>query len=256
VIAFAVVVPVLLFAWVVLRSLQGPRIVSSRSEVLNVPPVGQAAPANLADGRPVFVVHQADGTVGVIDGISTHVPFGLAKLNVWCRSSQLFEDLFHGSKWTQDGDYVLGPAPTGLVTYETTMLPDGQVEVGTAIAAVPRSSDSSFQPRGPFCETSTNILYPTLPTQVFESPSEVVAASPSGWVAMKGQLTEVAGRAELCSVYTAGPGCPDGVVVNGLDLTGLFGTNSGTVIPGTFIARVVDDSLVDLTRVPLAGEAY
>jgi hypothetical protein len=251
VVAFAVVIPILVFAWIALRSLHGGEIVPSGSDVLDVPPIGQVAPANMADGRPVFVVHDAEGTVSVVDGLSTHAPFGLAKVIGWCPTSRTFDDLFHGSMWTESGNYIAGPAPTGLVTYGTTMLPDGQVNVGPAIAPAPRGAGGTFRPAGAFCQTSANIIYPTLPTQVFDSPSAVVAASPSGWVAMKGILVEEGARAELCSPLSQGSECQDAAVVNGLDVSGLFGGNPDARFPGTFIARVVDGSLVDLARVPM-----
>jgi hypothetical protein len=89
----------------------------SGSDVLQVPSVGGVVAANLPDGRPVFVVHHEDGPVSVVDAFSTHVTYGIGKLAGWCSSSRTFEDPFHGSKWDEFGDYALGPAPTGLVTY-------------------------------------------------------------------------------------------------------------------------------------------
>ncbi len=253
VVAFAVVIPVLVFAWIGLRSLHGGRVVPRGSDVLDVPAIGQVAPANLADGRPVFVVHHPDGTVSVIDGFSTHVPFGLAKLISWCPTSRTFDDLFHGSRWDDSGYYELGPAPTGLVRYETTILADGRVRVGPAIAPAPRGAGGAFKPAGPFCQGTSGIVYPTLPTQVFHSPSAVVDAAPSGWVAVKGILLEVGGRAQLCSPVSQGSECQDAEVVDGLDVSGLFGPNRDARFPGTFITHVVDGSLVDLTMVPAPG---
>jgi hypothetical protein len=247
-----VVIPVLVFAWIGLRSLHGGRIVSAGSEVLDVPAIGQVAPANLADGRPVFVVHHPDGAVSVIDGFSTHVPFGLAKVIGWCPTSRTFYDPFHGSQWTETGSYVAGPAPTGLVTYGATMLPDGRVNVGPAITPAPRGTGGAFEPAGPFCvPPGDDTVYPTLPTRVFGSPSAVVETSPPGWVAIRGALVDVEGRAELCSPFTKGPGCPVGAVVDGLDVPGLFGGNRARPFrTSTYIARVVDGSLVDLARWP------
>ncbi len=249
-VAFAVSIAALAVAWIVVRPLHREQIVSAGSDVLDVPAIDEVAPANLADGRPVFVVHHNEGTVSVVDGFSTHVPWGLAKVVAWCSTSRTFDDVFHGAKWNEDGDYLVGPAPTGLTTYETTILGDGQVKVGSQIPPSPRGSGGRLEQR-PWCQTSANMVYPTLPTEVFDSPSAVVDAAPDGWVAVKGELVATdAGGVELCSVFTTGPGCLDGASVEGFDVSGLFGENPEFIISGPFIARVEDGSLVDLTRVP------
>jgi hypothetical protein len=79
-----------------------------RSASSQSPPFGTVAPANLADGRPVFIVRGDDGTVAVNDGFSTHVPFGIGKLVAWCPSARTFDDVYHGSKWNE------GPTVTSL----------------------------------------------------------------------------------------------------------------------------------------------
>lgn len=250
-VAFAVSIAVFAVAWIAVRPLHREQIVSVGSDVLNIPAVGEVAPANLADGRPVFVVHHDDGTVSVVDGFSTHVPWGLAKVVAWCSTSRTFDDAFHGAKWNEDGDYLIGPAPNGLATYETTILADGQVKVGSQIPPAPRGSGGRFEQQGPWCQTSANMVYATLPTGVFDSPSAVVDAAPDGWVAVKGELVATdAGGVELCSVFTTGPGCLDGAPVEGIDVSSLFGENPEFVVSGSFIARVENGSLVYLTRVP------
>jgi hypothetical protein len=250
-VAFTVVIPVFVFAWIALRPLHGAQI--SSLDVLVVPPTGQVAPANLAGGRPVFVVHHTDGTVSVVDGFSTHVVFGMAKVNAWCPASRTFFDPFHGSEWTERGFFLAGPAPTGLVTYHTTMLPDGRVRVGPPIRPSPRGAGGSFQPVGPFCQSLAGTVRPTLPTRVFTSPSALVDASPAGWVAVKGVLADVGGRAELCSSFSSvSAACPDSAQVDGLDVVKLFRESSAS-FPGTYIGRVESGALVELTRWPVPG---
>jgi hypothetical protein len=250
-VALAVSIAALAVAWIVVRPMHREQILSAGSDVLDVPAVGAVAPANLAGGRPVFVVHHDDGTVSVVDGFSTHRPWGLAKVVAWCSTSRTFDDVFHGAKWNEDGDYLVGPAPTGLVTYETTILGDGQVKVGSDIPVAPRGSGGRLEQPGPWCQTSANIVYPAMPTEVFDSPSAVVDTAPDGWVALKGELVATGGGGvELCSVFTTGPECHDGAPVEGIDVSGLFGENPGFVVSGPFIARVEDGSLIDLTRVP------
>ena len=98
------------------------------------------------------------------------------------------------------------------------------------------------------------MIYPKLPTQVFDSPAAVVAASPSGWVAVKGTLVKAGVGAKLCSAVMQGAvGCPAQAAVAGLDLSGLFGGDPHARFSGTYLARVVDGSLVDLTSVPVPG---
>src|SRR5438132_10206478 len=153
----AVTIPVLAMAWIALRPLRGAQVTPGVLGVVDVPALGQVTPANLADGRPVFVVHPADGTVEVIDGYSTDVPWGLAKLVAWCSTSRTFDDVFHGARWSESGTYISGPAPTGLATYQSTIQPDGRVLVGSQIPPAPRPSPGGeVQSDGPFCMTSAN----------------------------------------------------------------------------------------------------
>jgi hypothetical protein len=231
----------------------------SGSDVLEVPPVGGVVAANLADGRPVFVVHHEDGTVGVVDAFSTHVTYGIGKLVGWCPSSRTFEDPFHGSKWDEFGDYALGPAPTGLVTYEFSVVSgdQNQVQVDGPIPSHPRGFlTQPFQPAGPFCQSTADMVLPAFPEAVSSSPAGVVAAAPEGWVAVRGTLLATAGKpARLCAAVAEGA-CVDAGPVSGVDVTGLVSAlrGPGTVetIAGPWIAQVRAGALVHLTRVPRA----
>ncbi len=83
--------------------------------VFPVPTLGSTDMGNLHDGRQVFVTHDLDGTVSVLDGVSTHVasnPMG------WCATSRTIDDIFRGARWDAQGRYVSGPAPTDLDSYE------------------------------------------------------------------------------------------------------------------------------------------
>jgi hypothetical protein len=236
--------------WTAIRPIQDDPSVFLSSGVLDVPLVGEAAATTLGDGRPVFVVHHLDGTVSVVDGVSTHVPWGLAKAVAWCPTSRTFDDVFHGAKWNEDGTYVLGPAPSGLVTYETNLLSDGTVSVGSALSPTPRDTSDRFSPAGRWCDTSQNLVYPALPGQAFDSPSEAVDVGPAGWVTVNGVLERAAsGGVELCSMFTQGTSC-NGAPVRGIDASGLFGTDRQFAIAGPFVARVEDGFLVDLIRTP------
>jgi hypothetical protein len=112
--------------------------------------------------------------------------------------SRTFDDRFHGATWNEDGDYLVGPAPTGLATYGTTMLADGQMMVGSEVPPAPRAYGGRFEQPGPWCQTSANMVYPALPTEVFDSPSAVVDAVPDEWVAVKGELVATDAAACCC----------------------------------------------------------
>jgi hypothetical protein len=153
-------------------------------------------------------------------------------------------------EWNEDGDYLSGPAPNGLASYETTIFTDGQVKVGPEIPPAPRGS-GRFELQGPWCQTSASIVYPTLPTGCSTRRRRWSTPRPMGWVAVKGELVATdAGGVELCSVVTTGPACLDGAPVEGIDVSSLFGENPEFVVSGPFIARVENGSLVYLTRVP------
>jgi hypothetical protein len=252
-VALAVAIPVLVVTWNALRPLDGAQ---GGLGLVDVPPVGQVSAANLADGHPVFVVHQIDGTVEVIDAFSTHDPYGLSKLVAWCPSSRTFDDVFHGSRWDESGTYMLGPAPSGLATYQSTIQPDGRVLVGSQVPSAPRPSPGNrVNTVGAFCRTSDELTYPSIPGNVSDSPADVVASAPEGWVAVRGSLIRGGPTgAELCSRLARGSReCAQGAPVEGIDVRGLFKHDPGLVISETFISRVRSGSLVELTRVPEPG---
>jgi hypothetical protein len=65
---------------------------------------------HLEDGTPVFVSHPEAGPLLVLDATSPHQG---NKLVAYCGSSALFEDLYHGSRFTGWGDWIAGRAPPG-----------------------------------------------------------------------------------------------------------------------------------------------
>jgi hypothetical protein len=240
------------------RSRSGVRAMSG-SDVLEVPPVGGVVATNLGDGRPVFVLHHEDGTVGVVDAFSTHVPFGIGKLVGWCPSSRTFDDPFHGARWDEYGDYVLGPAPTGLVTYQVSFIPGdhNQLHVDGPIPSLPRGSlTRPFQPAGPFCQSTTRMVLPDVLRDASSSPADVVAAAPGEWMAVRATLLATAGQqARLCAAVADGA-CVDAATVSGVDVTGLVsalrGPGTTVTVEGPWIAQVRAGALVHLTRVPRA----
>lgn len=106
--------------------------------VLEVPPAGQAAPALLPDGTPLFITHETDGDVHVVEAINPHRFWGLTTLVGWCPPAGAFEDALDGSRFDAAGNYLYGPAPHGLATYDATRNAD-VVLVGERRAGAPRA---------------------------------------------------------------------------------------------------------------------
>lgn len=83
--------------------------------VLPIPAIGATEPGELHDGHPVFVAHDVDGTLTVVDAVSTHLPDDPM---AWCEESRTIDDMAHSARWDAQGRYVAGPAQTDLGTYE------------------------------------------------------------------------------------------------------------------------------------------
>ena len=107
--------------------------------VVPVPTAGSTEPGELHDGHPVFVAHDLDGTVTVLDAISTHLaadPMG------WCATSRTIDDIPHGARWDAQGRYVSGPAPTDLGSYEYVIDQRSQ-EIVVLVYVAPQERSSS-----------------------------------------------------------------------------------------------------------------
>jgi hypothetical protein len=85
------------------------------TDKLVVPAVGETTGDFLADGTPVFVVHALDGSIRVVEAVSTHLPDDPMG---WCAATRTIEDVAHGAKWDETGSYVAGPARSDLGTFE------------------------------------------------------------------------------------------------------------------------------------------
>lgn len=128
---------------------------------LTLPEPGEVS-AGWIDGHPVFVTHDHDGAVRVLDAVS---PAGrIRKVLVWCRSSGRFEDLWNGAEFRADGTWVSGPAPTGMAAYTDVHVSGDRVRAGAP--GPPRRRDAV--PRevgavGPGCDERTALYLPNHP---------------------------------------------------------------------------------------------
>ena len=228
------------------------------SQELRAPAIGDAAAAFLADGRPVFVVHHEDGTVSVVDAFSTHTPFGVGTLVAWCAASRTFDDLRHGSTFDEQGRYILGPAPTGLVTFEATELGTTTVRVGARQLPEPRSDVGTPLTGEPCTSTRETLFHRMSERQITDPPSVALGGPPARWIAVGGVLLVTSdGTARLCpaSGGSAEPPCGLGAPVSGVDGAGLLGGGSPYLSdPSTWLVRTDGITLSDLTLV-IGGRA-
>ena len=222
------------------------------SQQVRVPALGDAAAIFLADGRPVFVVHHEDGTVSAVDAFSTHTPFGVGKLVGWCAATRTFDDLQHGSTFDEYGRYILGPAPSGLITFETTDLgtTPATVQVGGRQLPAPRTElGTPFS--GPRCTSPADTLVHRIGQgQLTDSPAAAVEGTPARWMAVAAVLVVASDdAARLCSSSDAtfALSCAP---VSGIDGSGLLGAEATyRSDPSTWLVRTDGTQLAEPTLV-------
>jgi hypothetical protein len=107
-------------AFAVISAVLWPRAPDANptTQGLPVPQRGSVAAEFTGEGHPVWLIGHTDGSILVLDALSTHVPFGVNKPTWFCPPSGTFEDPFHGSRYDLFGDRVDGPAPVGLRQFE------------------------------------------------------------------------------------------------------------------------------------------
>lgn len=104
----------------------------------------QVAAAFLDDGTPVFVSNLGADGVAVLDARVPYQPIsdGVDVLALWCPPAGLFIEVPRESAFAPDGQYLTGPAPSGLVPYGVEQLDSG-LRVGEAGSALPRPTDAA-----------------------------------------------------------------------------------------------------------------
>lgn len=231
---------------------------SPSSTQLLLPRRGETRPGQLPNGRPIFVVRHKDESVDVIDAFSTHRPWGIRYLVAWCPSSRTFVDPFHGSLFNEYGQYLAGPAATGLPSYRLQASSGaGHLEAGTLETPPARGKHPHPKLQGPHCVQRINSagdaslveLVPATVSDVrlWDSPQAALATSTDDWVRVKGTLlVPRAGGPRLCQ-SSDGDSC---VAVLGVNPP--FARDRQHAPSGVWLARMTDGALVDLTFVTFA----
>ncbi|MDQ3537338.1 MAG: hypothetical protein M3415_00860 [Actinomycetota bacterium] len=139
---------------------------------LRLPPRGSVS-AQFLDSRPVFVVHDQNGGVSVLDARSPHLVG--RKLLAWCEDGRAFIDVQHGSAFDEHGRYTFGPAPRGMASYDVVALPAGAVTAGARRPGPPRGSETdSSSPAACWPEDGS----PLSPDEYLAHHSGIDAATP------------------------------------------------------------------------------
>lgn len=190
-----------------------------------VPAPGGVVPAFLDDGEPVFVVahRRVDGGgLSVVSPINPHLDIPV----VWCPSDRRFYEPGPASTFDEEGTWVGGPAPEGLVTFDVVLDPDDPdvAWVGARRPAVGRERPA-LAPTGPPCdwdigrvteddpgvERILGVTGHDLPARYGPpaAPEDVPVPLVDGrWDRFTARVsTGEDGRAVLCSPREA-PGCP------------------------------------------------
>jgi hypothetical protein len=218
-------------------TLRGRNAPTANVVSVQLPASGNAVATFLPDGQPVFVVTSLGGATSVVDGVSTHRPYGVGYLIGWCPSSQTFDDPYHGSRWSSDGSYLLGPAPADLPTYTFRTL-DGRIIIDPNPTAPTTRSTTRPRIAGPNCPPK-DLVEPTFASGAWRSPANAIAGG-DGWVDVLGELRVTRDGAELCN---SSGFCPNAVPVPSV---------KGNVFTetGRWLARIEGHDMTDLTALP------
>lgn len=228
--------------------------------VLPVPEVGEALPAYLEDGRPVFVSQPEAGEVVVLDAVDPRAPWGWQQLVAYCSSSGWFEELRHGSRFNGWGEYLGGPSPGGLASYPSEVMADGEsVRVTGPRGEPPERLDAADTreraQRGPNCDgnrdagskPTTAATYHHVPPELAAIDGADVAADRWTWVTLV--IGGVAGEPRVCN---ADGTCP----ANAPAVADIFGGQNTVLldrVPRTVLARADAQGAVEVI-VPATDE--
>jgi hypothetical protein len=217
--------------------------------VLAVPASGTASAVLLDDGRPVFVVNDAEGGVWVIDAQRPQAPGTLGLLISWCPQTRRFVDPGDGAVYAPDGRLLAGPADRGLVAFASRPAPEdpASVVVGSDTELRGQEPAGGEPPAG--CPGRT-VVHEPQPDETFD-PSVAAEAEPPGWIWIDGTLRVIDGEVRLCDGQQSA--CEGFAPAVGIDPASLADDAVG--VGGRFIGRVRDGAIEGLILVPDPMEA-
>jgi hypothetical protein len=236
-VAFAVFVAAGALVWNVFRPFGTEPATLGGSDVVRVPPRGEAAPFFLPDGEPVFVVHLQDGLVAAVDAFSPHRDWGIGQLVAWCPSKFYFVAWPDGSFFSRSGHWSTGrSAVPGLDSVSFDVLsrdgsgdpetlrlgdvgPPWGVGHGNITSRPPVPAGACGLADG---DHSQIVTHPIDGSKVWPTPASAARADTSDWMWVHGTLlVSPDGSVRLCSVVD-GNTCGNGARVLGVGGRGLF----------------------------------
>ena len=234
-VALAVFVPAAALVWRGFGPDQTTLVTLAGSNVVEVPPRGEAAAAFLTDGHPVFVVHYGDGGLEVVDAFSPLRTVGVRQLAAWCPTKGYFVTWPQGAFFDRYGAWTGGrEAQPGLASFAFDVIRRDATGDPTAIRVGKigptitggHTNLSSIRTYPSACglANGSNALVLTHavdPSRVLASPAVAGTTSTSNWLAVEGTLfVSPEGPVSLCANIQGGV-CRGGVPVRGVDPTGL-----------------------------------
>lgn len=201
-----------------------------------------AVTAEWVDGDPVWVVHDEDAGVVVLDAVNPHPWNGMDELVGWCERSGWFEAWWDRSMFDAGGRYIFGPAPHDLPRYDVAeTLQDGRVRLGNMVVP-PDRSHSDDEPDGPSCDGDGGGGSGHFPPQ----RASYHPVEGSGREPFEGALVAGAdGVARFCADPGVPPSCPEGSPT-----VPQVGDLRDRVMRGSFLARDDDGVLRDVIYLP------
>lgn len=242
--AIAGVLIVVLIGWLVATTLLAPPEPAA-ANVVRIPPLGEVAPIRLADGRPVFVVHHETGQINVLDGFSTHVPYGVYKMLAWCPESRIFTDLVHGALYDEWGIHRGGPALGSMIAMSSQIGAGGLLQIGGPLGPVAAGDATNPEP--------VDFAACTFAMHAFGddarlTPAQAASQADGSWVVVAGVVDPQLQR--LCGLA---PGCSSAAPIHGLVLLDLQMDRQFAeflTVPRLWLAQVAGGQLSHLTYIP------
>ena len=104
----------------------------------------------------VFVVADRAGEPYALSAVSPHSPYGVEELLRYCRPFGGFRELEHGAQFDDHGEYMTGPASSGMFPVPSRVTSDGEVQVRPYVlgAPSPRGAHDHADPDA-FCGPGT-----------------------------------------------------------------------------------------------------